>query len=215
LIKEILNFFGRAICHQLTDRSLYISGIPLSVCARDTGIYIGIFPTLTYLFLFKRNIKITIPTIKVSFFLLLLMMPMIIDGLGSYSHLFESNNEKRLITGICFGFVLPFFLYPLHTVKSFEQPYEPVIKNGKDFWIPLFVSTALGFLFYYGKLSYYLLDSFIIITVIVWFSLCAAFLFPFMRHSFYKSLISVLSSLVFLSCLSWLHAWIQGLTFLI
>jgi uncharacterized membrane protein len=208
LIQAILDFFGRAICHQLDERSLHVSGLALSVCARDTGIYIGIFSTLVYLHIFKRKSKLTIPTIKISFLLLLFMLPMMIDGFGSYSHLFQSNNIRRLISGICFGFVLPYFLYPLSLGKSLDSSCEPVIQNSKDFLVPLLCSSILGGLFYFGILSYYLSDSLIIFTVIVWISLCVSFLIPFIKHTYYKRVISIFLSLFFLSILSLLHAWL-------
>lgn len=117
LLHEILHFFGRAICHQLEDRSLQVSGNALTVCARDTGIYIGVFSTLIYLQFTKRKQSITIPSIKVSFVLLMFLFPLMIDGLGSYTHLFDSNNPRRLVTGIAFGFILPYFIYPLLSKK--------------------------------------------------------------------------------------------------
>jgi uncharacterized membrane protein len=113
LLHDVFHFFGRAICHQLEDRSLTVSGEVLAVCARDTGIYIGIFSTMIYLHFFKRRQNTTIPSIKISFLLLLFLVPLMVDGLGSYTHLFESNNPRRLLTGIAFGFVLPYFTYPL------------------------------------------------------------------------------------------------------
>lgn len=205
MLHELLDFFGRAICHQIEDRSLQSSGETLSVCARDTGIYIGIFSTLAYLHLFKRKAKITIPSIKMSFFLLLLMVPLIIDGLGSYIHLFESNNARRLVSGTSFGFVLPYFLYPLLTAKSLEASSEPVIKHGWDVFAPLFLSCGLGGLVYWEWLPYYLLDGFIILTVIVWFSLCASFLFSWVARTWLRSAFSIFCGLIFLTMLSLLH----------
>ncbi|WP_312468873.1 DUF2085 domain-containing protein [Neobacillus sp.] len=206
MLQGILHFFGRAICHQLEERSLKASGNTLSVCARDTGIYIGIFSTLAYLHLFKRRSKLTIPSIKISFFLLLYMVPLIIDGLGSYAHWFESTNVRRLITGICFGFVLPYFLYPLLSAKALENMSEPVVKHSKDVMVPLLQSSILAGIIYWGKLSYWIIDSFIILTLIVWFSLCSSFLFSQVRNTRLKSALSIFGGLAFLSFLSLLHS---------
>ncbi|MFJ5713746.1 DUF2085 domain-containing protein [Neobacillus sp. NPDC093127] len=205
MLHDILHFFGRAICHQIEDRSLQASGETLSVCARDTGIYIGIFSTLAYLHLFKRKAIITIPSIKICFILLLLMAPLMVDGLGSYIHLFESNNARRLVSGTSFGFVLPYFLYPLLTAKSLEASSEPVIKHGWDVFAPLFLSCCLGGLVYWKWLPYYLLDGFIILTVIVWFSLCASFLFSWVDRTWLRSAFSIFCGLIFLTMLSLLH----------
>ncbi|WP_052352882.1 DUF2085 domain-containing protein [Neobacillus dielmonensis] len=205
MLQEFWNFFGRAICHQIKDRSLQLSGTTLSVCARDTGIYIGIFSSLMYLHLYKRKRSITIPTIKVSFFLLLWMVPLIIDGFGSYAQLFNSSNSRRLLTGLCFGLVLPYFVYPLVQGKSLSQKSEPVVTHWKDILIPSFTCIILGLLTYYGALPYAFLDSLIIMTVITWFSLCAFCLLGQIHEKRQKSYLSISLSLMFLTFLSFLH----------
>jgi uncharacterized membrane protein len=212
LLHEILHFFGRAICHQLEDRSLQVSGDALAVCARDTGIYIGIFSTLIYLHFSKRKQSITIPSIKVSFLLLMFLVPLMIDGLGSYSHLFDSNNPRRLLTGIAFGFVLPYFIYPLFSKNSIEHGSVAVLSKSKDLFIPLMLSVFLGVLVYLGQPSHVVLDSFIIVSVIGWFSLLASFLFPFIRKPGLKCALSITVSLTFLSLLSMAHAWVLSLS---
>lgn len=212
LLHEILHFFGRAICHQLEERSLQVSGDALAVCARDTGIYIGIFSTLIYLHFSKRKPSITIPSIKVSFLLLLFLVPLIIDGLGSYSHLFDSNNPRRLVTGIAFGFVLPYFIYPLLSKKHLEHESVAVLSKSKDLFIPLMLSAVFGGLFYLGQPSHIALDSFIIVSVIGWFSLLASFLFPFIRKAGLKCALSIMVSLTFLSLLSLAHVWVLSLS---
>lgn len=208
MLHELLDFFGRAICHQLKDRSLYISGETLSVCARDTGIYIGIFSSLTYLHFSKRKSKITIPTIKVSFFLLLFMVPMMIDGLGSYLHLFESDNIKRLVSGTSFGFVLPYFLYPLLSSKPIENDSEPVVKESWDLIVPLILSVFISVVIYWDMVPYYAINSFIIITIIIWFSMFASGLFQWVHNHRLRRIISIFIGLCLLIFLSKLHLWL-------
>nr|WP_263324932.1 DUF2085 domain-containing protein [Neobacillus sp. Marseille-Q6967] len=208
MLDEFLHFFGRAICHQIEERSLTISGETLSVCARDTGIYVGIFSTLSYLIMSKRKKSITIPSIRMSFFLLLFILPLIIDGLGSYLHLFESNNLRRLVTGILFGLVLPYFLYPVLSNKLLKQKSETVIQRGRDLYFPLLLSCILGIMSYWGIIPYYFLNGMIIFTTIVWFSLCASFLFSGIRLKALRTGLSVLICLTFLSSLSLLHMWL-------
>ena len=208
LIYELLHFLGRGICHQIEDRSLLASGKTLSVCARDTGIYLGIFSTLVYLFLFKRSKIVTIPSIKVSFLLLLFMIPMMIDGLGSYAHLFESNNARRLITGLGFGFVLPYFIFPLLFGKALNPDSKPVVKDTTDILIPLIFCIFIGFLVYWSYIPYYIIDSLTIFTVVIWFSFWTSFLFLSIKSGFLKWSFSMLSSAAFLSVLSWLHVYL-------
>jgi uncharacterized membrane protein len=211
LLHEILHFFGRAICHQLEERSLQVSSEALAVCARDTGIYIGIFSTLIYLHFSKRGKSITIPTIKICFLLLLFLVPLMIDGLGSYANLFESNNPRRLITGISFGYVLPYFIFPLLSKSSLDKKSEPVVKSSKDLYIPLIISICLGVLFYFGQPAHVVLDSVIIVTVIGWFSLLASFVFSFIRRLGLRLTFSIFASLSFLSILSIAHVWMLSI----
>jgi uncharacterized membrane protein len=210
LLHEILHFFGRAICHQLEERSLQVSGEALVVCARDTGIYIGIFSTLIYLHFSKRKQSITIPSINISFLLLLFLVPLIIDGLGSYTHLFESNNPRRLLTGIAFGLVLPYFIYPLLSKRSLEHGSVPVLGKIKDLFIPLVLSIFLGGLFYWGQPSHIVLDCFIIFSVISWFCIMATFLVSFIHRVWLRLTFSVLVSLSFLSILSFANILIPS-----
>ncbi|MED1468694.1 DUF2085 domain-containing protein [Bacillus salipaludis] len=212
MVQELFHFLGRAICHQLEERSLHASGETLSVCARDTGIYIGIFSSLIYLQFTKRKKSLTIPSVKTSFLLLLFLVPLMIDGLGSYLHLFESSNIRRLLTGICFGLVLPYFLYPLLSVRCFEETSEAVITKSKDLYLPIIISIILGVAFFGGVMPYYLLDGFIIVTVVIWFSLCASFLFSRTSSKYLRWFLSVFASLTFLSTLSILHSWILTIT---
>ena len=212
MLHEILHFFGRAICHQLEERSLQVSGEALVVCARDTGIYIGIFSTLLYLHLAKRRKSIKIPSIKTSLLLLLLLVPLMIDGLGSYSNVFESNNPRRLITGITFGIVLPYFIYPLLSKNSLDKMSEPVVKSSKDLFIPLLISFCFGVLFYFGQPAHLVLDIFLIFPLIGWFSLLVSFLFPFIQRVRLKWALSITVSLAFLSLLSLAHVWIVSFT---
>ncbi|MFC4799972.1 DUF2085 domain-containing protein [Neobacillus sp. GCM10023253] len=200
-----MDFFGRAICHQIDERSLHVSGKALSVCARDTGIYIGIFSTLIYLHLVKSKTPVTIPTVKMSFFLLVFMVPLVVDGLGSYSHLFESTNTRRLVTGICFGSVLPYFVYPVVKGESLEQTSQPVVKNFSNLILPMLFSLCLGLLIYWGILPYSIINGLLVLIIIIWFSLCASILFSSVRFLILKWTLSVFSSLIFLTFLSLLH----------
>lgn len=180
----------------------------MAVCARDTGIYIGIFSTLLYLHLSKRNQNVTIPSIKISFLLLLFLVPLIIDGLGSYTHLFDSNNPRRLMTGIAFGFVLPYFIYPLLLKKFVDSKSEPILNISKDFYFPLIISFIIGGLFYFAKLPYYILNGLIILIIILWFSLLASFSLSHIRSKTIRRTLSIMLSVSFLSLLSLIHSWI-------
>lgn len=96
-------------CHQIPDRSFFIKGYQLPICARCTGILLGYILGLSILLL---SLKINILT---SIFL---MVFLIIDGTLQYFTKYNSNNIKRLITGLAFG--LGFFMLINYILGSFK-----------------------------------------------------------------------------------------------
>jgi uncharacterized membrane protein len=94
-------------CHQLPERSLFLFGGRMAVCARCAGIYAGMvlgsaaFPALN---VGKRPPR--------GLFLLAASMPMVVDGLGQFLGLWGGFSLLRLATGLVFGFALPMYLIP-------------------------------------------------------------------------------------------------------
>lgn len=81
-------------CHQLPERSFFFKGHQFTLCARCTGILIGYIIGIIYILIFK-DLRIILE--------LLLMVPLLIDGMGQYLGYFKSTNIRRLITGILAG----------------------------------------------------------------------------------------------------------------
>ena len=92
---NMLNEIGSYICHQLPSHSLFIDGNQLFVGARDTGIYLGILFTLLWLGWKKehRNNNINFSA------LMLLVLPMAIDGTSQLIGIWNGNNLLRVATG--------------------------------------------------------------------------------------------------------------------
>jgi len=98
------------ICHQKPERSFFVFGYPMSVCARCTGIYIGML-ILTILYpLAKRLNDNSTPS---KYYLIASMIPMALDGGTQLLGMRESFNELRFITGFIFGGALIFYLIPV------------------------------------------------------------------------------------------------------
>ena len=92
-------------CHQRPERSFFINGYQMPVCARCEGELIGILAALIAIWFFRPPY----------WSMALMMVPMIADGLIQGLTKYESTNWRRLITGILFGFgitmiVLMFFI---------------------------------------------------------------------------------------------------------
>ena len=81
-------------CHQLSDRSFFIKGRQIPVCARCTGAFIGQTAGLILYFLFSPPIWLC----------LLFCLLMFIDWFFQYISFVSSTNFRRLITGILCGY---------------------------------------------------------------------------------------------------------------
>lgn len=93
-------FFG---CHARPDRSFYFRGKQFPICARCTGELVGMIVCIPTLIFWGC------PSFGI---VLLLMVPLIIDGSVQKLTSYESGNIRRLITGILFGMALIFtFVY--------------------------------------------------------------------------------------------------------
>lgn len=81
-------------CHCRDDRSLYFKNKKFPICARCTGEFLGIILSIFFYKFYSINILISI----------IFILPMLIDGFFQLLTKYESNNIKRLITGILFGY---------------------------------------------------------------------------------------------------------------
>lgn len=83
-------------CHRLPERSFFIKGKQFPVCARCTGAFIG------YLIGF-----IIYPILKAPIWInLLFCVIMFVDWFIQYKNWRQSNNIRRVITGLFCGFGL-------------------------------------------------------------------------------------------------------------
>ena len=81
-------------CHRKPDRSFFWKNKQFPVCARCTGIHLGYLTFPFFLFsIFSLNIWLTI----------LLIIPTYLDGIIQLKYNKESNNYRRLMTGIMGG----------------------------------------------------------------------------------------------------------------
>ena len=81
-------------CHRIPQRSFFFMGRQFPICARCTGILIGYIIGIFYIIFYNRLGYI---------FELMLMIPLLIDGIGQYKGYFVSTNIRRLITGLLAG----------------------------------------------------------------------------------------------------------------
>lgn len=96
-------FYG--FCHQLPERSFFLFGNKLAVCARCTGIYVGFFAGSLLYFLSQTRIR---PRV-----LLIAGLPLVLDGGTQLIGLRMSNNILRVSTGLLAGFAAGVYLFPV------------------------------------------------------------------------------------------------------
>lgn len=96
------------LCHCRDDRSFHYKGVKFPICARCTGELVGILSGI-----------VLYPFIKLDTWVyFILMIPLITDGLVQLKTKYESNNIKRFITGILFGYSLV-SLFIISTVYAY------------------------------------------------------------------------------------------------
>ncbi|MFN2511527.1 MAG: DUF2085 domain-containing protein [Pyrinomonadaceae bacterium] len=106
-------------CHQSPERSFYLAGYPLAVCARCTGLYLGFaaaaafYPAMTSL---KRTHA---PERK---WLFIAATPLAIDFALGFFGIWENSHLSRFLTGSLLGAVSVFFILPGLVQLSLYQP---------------------------------------------------------------------------------------------
>jgi uncharacterized membrane protein len=108
-VGQVLYQFYHPICHQRPERSLFLAGHPLAVCARCTSIYFA-FLVGTLLFPLFRSLRQSL--LPPRWLLIVVAVPMLIDAMWIGPWLYHVTILTRMISGALLGLVLPFFLLP-------------------------------------------------------------------------------------------------------
>lgn len=108
LAETIYHGFSHA-CHQIPERSFYVAGHPLAVCARCAGLYIGCALGLVSYPLVRPLKRTDTPPRR---WLIAAAVPTTVDfGLGFFG-LWENTHWSRALTAGLLGVVTAFYLVP-------------------------------------------------------------------------------------------------------
>ncbi len=128
---------GYAICHRIAERSFQIDGVPLPLCARCTGIYLGVMTGLFVATARRRQRVNGLPRVQVILVLLGFIAVMGVDGLNSYIQLFpgvqgvyEPHNWLRLVTGMLCGLGVIHLMLPIFNNVVWRQADRGRILDG-------------------------------------------------------------------------------------
>jgi uncharacterized membrane protein len=129
-----------ALCHRITERSFTINGRQFPLCARCTGMYLGVSLSVVAFLLAGRGRRAMLPSGKLFLVLLGFIVLMGIDGLNSYSHffsntprLYEPQNWLRLLTGLGTGLAMGVIVMSVLAQTLWARPeYKPILENGRE-----------------------------------------------------------------------------------
>ena len=134
------DYVGAALCHRITSRTFMINGRQLPLCARCTGMYLGVALSFVALFLARRERRTDLPPLPILLVLIGFVGAMGIDGVNSYSHFFpnfphvyEPQNWLRLVTGIGTGLAMGVLVFPaLMQTLWRDGNGRSIIENGRE-----------------------------------------------------------------------------------
>ena len=128
---------GYGICHQLPERSFFLNGHQLPLCARCTGTFLGAIVGLVTMLLLRRSRASRLPSVSVLLVLVFFIGFWAFDGLNSYMpffpgapNLYEPQNWLRLTTGMLNGLALIIIVFPIFSYTLWrDTTRDRVIKN--------------------------------------------------------------------------------------
>lgn len=136
---------GSAVCHRMAERSLFFDGMQMPLCARCTGIYTGVFFAFCFFFLKKRmqggkpfsmaQILLTAAAI----------LPVGIDGVGSYLGFWESSQWMRICSGALVGAIVPGLLLLAGNLDPKKENVHPVYEKTAEILLLTAISLGFGF----------------------------------------------------------------------
>lgn len=134
------DWLGAAVCHRITARSFTLYGRQLPLCARCTGMYLGVFLSFLALLLAGRARWSALPRLPILLALVAFIGVMGVDGVNSYTHffprfphLYEPRNWLRLVTGMGAGLAMGLLLFPaLAQTLWAEADLRPSIQNFRE-----------------------------------------------------------------------------------
>jgi uncharacterized membrane protein len=116
------------LCHQIPERSFYVAGHPLAVCARCTGVYAG-FAACLFVYPLLRSLRRTDAPHRA--WLVAAALPTTLDFLVNFTGLWHNTHLSRVSTGALLGAGAVFFTLPglIDIVQTFGRNLSPRSTN--------------------------------------------------------------------------------------
>jgi uncharacterized membrane protein len=123
---------GYAICHQIAERTFPIdleAELLMPLCARCTGIYLGVLLSYSLLIARGRLRSYRFPPLPIVLILLGFIGALGVDGINSYltffpdyQPLYPPTNPLRLLTGLLTGIAVAHLVVPFFNSTLWAQP---------------------------------------------------------------------------------------------
>ena len=147
---DLLQRMGSAVCHRMAERSLYFDGMQMPLCARCTGIYTGAFFAFCFFFLKKRMGNGKPFSLAQAILTGCAVLPIGIDGIGSYLGFWESSQLMRLFSGSLVGAVVPGFLLMAVNVEPKKGDEGLIYEKTAELLALMAFSVCFGMSLYGG-----------------------------------------------------------------
>ena len=139
-----LTRMGSAVCHRMAERSFPWGEWTMPLCARCTGMYLVAFVAFAFFFL-KRRMAAGKPfSVGQAALTSLMILPVGIDGVGSYLGIWESSQMMRVLSGSLVGAVAPGLLLLAVNFQPTEENKQPVYEKTTELLLLLAISAGLG-----------------------------------------------------------------------
>lgn len=146
-----LDTVAYAVCHRIPERSFFLGGHQLPLCARCSGTFLGVLLSLVTLTVGGRLRAGRLPPPRVLLVLVSFVIFWIFDGLNSYLTLllgapllYQPQNWLRLVTGMLNGLALGSLIFSLFNFSLWQTPRpQAVLENLKELAGLVFVAGLL------------------------------------------------------------------------
>ncbi len=142
---------GYAVCHRIDGRSFHIGNIQMPLCARCTGIYLGVVLGVAAMVVAGRGRAGALPPLRVIITLILFIAVMGIDGVNSFltllprlPHVYEPQNWLRLVTGTLDGVAMAALIFPMFNQTLWRNWEDrPVIANMREVGVLVLLAAVV------------------------------------------------------------------------
>jgi uncharacterized membrane protein len=124
---RLFDVVGYAVCHRIPDRSFFVAGAQLPLCARDTGMFTTALLGVLGFCAFQPARASLFPTGRFRAILLAFAAAWAFDGANSYlllargePFLYQPQNWLRLVTGALMGAAMSAFVVPLFNTAIWQ-----------------------------------------------------------------------------------------------